>query len=200
MSNGQVIYAPFLGHLRIAADAHTKMLRYVEEHRHRCLPEHSFELTAQGQATVVVVFSITALECYVHGYAARRLGEGYAKRHVEKLDLVSKWIVVPKLVTGQEIPSHHEGIKLLAKLVKARNHIVHLKGKNLKPDTWEMQEATIIKHDRGIVEASVSAFRCVGELGRELHRLDPEEHSAKLLAAFLTTPDYRIRSVRRVRP
>ncbi len=194
MTNANVIYAPFLDHLRIATDAHMKMLRYVEEHGHQALPGHSFELTAQGQATVVVVFSITALECYVYGYATRRLGERYAKRHVEKLGLVSKWIVVPKLVTGKEIPSAHKGITMLAKLVKARNHIVHLKGKNLTPDTLEMQKATIIKHDREIVEASVSAFRCVGELGRELYRLDPKEHGADLLAGFLTTPDYRITS------
>lgn len=200
MSKAGIFYTPFLGHLRIATDAHTKMLRYVEEHRHQCLPEHSFELTAQGQATVVVVFTITALESYIYGYATRSLGEKYAKRHVEKLNLISKWIVVPKLVTGKEIPSDHKGITMLRKLVKARNHIVHLKGKNLNPDDWEMQKATIIKHDREIVEASVSAFRCVGELGRELRRLDPEEHGATLLEAFLKTPDYGIGSVRRVRP
>jgi hypothetical protein len=194
MGKGQILYAPFLDHLRIATDAHTKMLRYVESHRHQFLPEHTFELTAQGQATVVVVFSITALECYIYGYAARRLGEGYAERHIEKLDLVSKWIVVPKLVTGQEIRSDHKGIEMLAKLVKARNHVVHLKGKNLKPDTWEVQRSTIIKRDREILEAAVSAFRCVGELGRELRRLDTEEHGAELMAAFLSTPDYKIKS------
>jgi hypothetical protein len=194
MSNGQVLYTPFLGHLRIATDAHTKMLRYIEEHRHQCLPEHSFELTAQGQATVVVVFSITALECYIYDYAARSLGEGYAERHIERLDLVSKWMVVPKLVTGQEFRSDHKGIEMLTKLVKARNQVVHLKGKNLKPDTWEVQKSTIIKHDRDILEAGISAFRCVGELGRELRKVDPDEPGAELLAEFLSTPEYKLKS------
>ena len=170
------------------------MLLYIEEHRHQCRPEHSFELTAQGQATVVVVFSITALECYIYGYAARSLGEGYSERHIEKLDLVSKWIIVPRLVTEQEIRSDHKGIEMLAKLVKARNQVVHLKGKDLKPDIWEVQKSTIIKHDREILEAGVSAFRCVGELGRELRRVDPAEHGAELLAAFLSTPEYKIKS------
>jgi hypothetical protein len=194
MSKGQILYTPFLSHLRIATDAHTKMLRYVEEHGHERLQEHSFELTAQGQATVVVVFTITALECYIQLYAARELGERYATRHIEKLDLVSKWIVVPKLVTGRDIRSDHKGIEMLAKLVKARNDVVHLKGKNLKPDEWEVQKSTIIRNDRRILEAGVSAFRCVGELGRELYRLHPQEYGAGLLAGFLSTPDYKIKS------
>src|ERR1039458_8698380 len=95
-----VSYVPYLSHLRIVVDAHEKMLQYVAEHGQALVADHSFEKTAQGHATVVVVFCATALECYIYGYASRSLGESYAQRHIEKLDLLSKWILVPKLVTG----------------------------------------------------------------------------------------------------
>jgi hypothetical protein len=189
----EIIYVPFISHLRIALDAHEKMLEYLTEHNKAGLPDHSFEKTAQGYATVVVVFCITALECYIYNYASRALGEAYAERHIEKLDLLSKWILVPKLATGGSIRSDHKGIQLLQSLIKARNGVVHLKGKNLKLTCIEEQSTSIAEANRLVLDSAVTAFQCIGELGQALHQVAPDEPGAAFLAQFISTPRYRLR-------
>lgn len=52
---------------------------------------------------IVIVFSTMAVEAYIYDYAARHLGDAFVKDHLDKLDTLSKWIVVPKLITGREL-------------------------------------------------------------------------------------------------
>jgi len=191
MSN--VIYTPFLGYLRIATGAHEKMVKYVNCTGRTCLDADEFPQSADGQATIVVVYTVIALECYIFNYAARRLGEGFCKKHVDSMNLHTKWLVVPKLVTDKGIPPDHNGIELLQKLIGARNSVIHAKAVNMQMDQWEEQRLKII--DRGKVTfnaaaGALNAFRCVGELGRALSVIDPQEPGAVLLAAFLETPKY----------
>ena len=61
-----------------------------------------FENTADGQAAIVVTFSTTALECYISNYASRKLGETYFKKHIDNLNLHSKWMIVPRLVQAMQ--------------------------------------------------------------------------------------------------
>jgi hypothetical protein len=189
----QVIYVPFVSHLRIAADAHEKMVQYLSAHKHASLPDHTFEKTAQGYATVVVVFCVTALESYIYSYASRALGEAYAERHIEKLDLLSKWILVPKLATGEAIRSDHKGIQLLQSLIKARNGVMHLKGKSLKLTCIKEQKTSISEANRLVLDSAVTAFQCVGELGQGLHQIAPDEPGAEFLAGFISAPPYKLR-------
>lgn len=191
MSN--VIYTPFLSYLRIAAEAHEKMLRYINSTGQTSLDSDEFPQTAGGQATIVVVYCCISLECYIFNYATRRLGETFCKKHVDRhMSLHAKWLIVPKLATGKAIPADHNGIALLQKLVKARNSVVHAKAVNLQPDIWEKQTAKITETGKTTLDAALNAFRCVGELGSALSGIDPEEPGAKILAGFLGTPKYSL--------
>ena len=189
---GDVIYTPFMSYLRIAANAHEKMIQYINNNLCCSNKNDEFQHTADGQATIVVVFCIISLECYIYNYASRKLGEKFCRKHIEKMNLHTKWIVVPKLTTGKGISADHQGIGLLRKLVKARNAIVHLKAVNLKPDLWEQQKQKISKTNKLILEAALDAFQCIGELGKALFELDSNEPGAKLFAEFLSTPKYSI--------
>ncbi len=188
-----VIYVPFLNYLRIAADAHTNMVDYVERKGATCCSGDDFARTADGYASIVVIYTAISLECYIHNYASRKLGEKYCKRHVDAMNLHTKWLVVPKLATGSAIPSDHKGIEILQKLVKARNDTVHLKAANLKLGHSEEQEERIATHSRFILDTAMKAFQCVGLLGQELASLDPDEELAKLFAALADSPNYSIR-------
>lgn len=187
------IYTPFLSYLRIATEAHEKMIEYINSTGQTSLNSDEFPQTADGQATIVVVYCCIALECYILNYAARRLGESFCKKHVEHMKPATKWLIVPKLATGKGIPSDHTGVALLQKLVAARNNIVHAKAVNIQPDIWEEQKAKIIERDQATLDAAVCAFRCVGELGGVLSAIDPGEPSAGLLAAYLELPKYSLR-------
>jgi len=179
-----IIYTPFLNYLRIAADAHAKLVEYIQSTGSTQLSSDSYEKTAEGQASVVVLFATVALECYIHNYATRKLGERFTQKHIEPMGHHTKWLVVPKLATGEGIPRDHKSMELLGKLVKARNCVAHAKAVNVDPERWSSQRDRIAAENKSVVEAALSAFNCVGELGAVLAELDPGEPSAKLLAEF----------------
>lgn len=191
MSN--IIHTPFLNYLRIAVDAQDKMVSYIKAAGKTSLDTDEFQETADGQATIVVVYTVIALECYIYNYATRKLGENFCKKHVESMGHHTKWQLVPKLATGKGIPVDHKGIDFLKKLIAARNRVVHAKAVNVSPNRWEQQKQRIINDNRSILDAALIAFRCVGELGSELSKIDPAEPSAKFLAQFLQFPKMSLR-------
>ncbi|MDD2389001.1 MAG: hypothetical protein PHP23_04620 [Desulfobacterales bacterium] len=186
---GKIIYTPFLNYLRIAVDAQDKLVRYIQAAGKTSLDTDSFEDTADGQATIVVLYTIIALECYIYNYAARKLGESFSKKHVDSMRHHTKWMLVPKLATGKGIPADHKAIALLQKLIAARNDIVHAKAVNISPDRWNQQKERIISENWSIIDAALNAFRCIGELGSILSDIDPDEPSAKFLSQFLEFPN-----------
>ena len=48
-------------------------------------------------AFLAIVFAGMTLEAVIYDFAARHLGEEYVKQHIDRLDLVSKWVIVPQL-------------------------------------------------------------------------------------------------------
>ena len=71
-------------------------------------------------ALVVVVFAAFALEA-----------KNYFKNYLDKLDVAAKWIVVPRLVTGDQLPAGSREMQDLAWLVALRNALAHFKSKEL---------------------------------------------------------------------
>jgi len=179
-----IVYSPFLNYLRVAVAAQDALVHYVQTSGRTSLDTDEFQDTADGQATVVVVFTVIALECYIHNYATRKLGENYTKKHVESMGHHTKWCLVPKLATGKSIPADHKSLALLHDLIFARNLVVHAKAVNVSPDIWGQQKERIIASNQTIMESALQALQCVGQLGSALASLDPGEPSAKFLAKF----------------
>lgn len=73
-----------------------------------------------------VVFAGMCVEAAIFDLAAIHLGDQYTK-YLDKLDLVSKWIVVPQLVCGQVLDAHGPAITALRTLTTVRNSLVHQK-------------------------------------------------------------------------
>jgi hypothetical protein len=51
-----------------------------------------------------IVFSAMALEAAAFEFATLQLGERLAKDYLDKLDVVGKWLIVPRLVCGRSLP------------------------------------------------------------------------------------------------
>lgn len=64
-------------------------------------------------AIEVIVFCAMALEAYIYDFASRKLTDSYVQNHLDKLDTLSKWVVIPNLVTGKELPRDHRWFSLL---------------------------------------------------------------------------------------
>lgn len=82
-------------------------------------------------ALVVVVFAAFALEAYINDYAITTLSKSYFKGYLDKLDVAAKWIVVPRLVTGNQLTVGSRPMQDLAWLVALRNTLAHFKSKEL---------------------------------------------------------------------
>ncbi len=117
----------------IAADAYELYLDDVENRIRDPGDEHdpsehmaqTERMTIQG--IKVIVFSAMALEAAVFDFAAIHLGDEMAKEHLDKLDLLGKWVIVPQLVCGRALREDGPAFNNLRSLVKARNRLVHHK-------------------------------------------------------------------------
>ncbi|MHB9093495.1 MAG: hypothetical protein ACYC21_02390, partial [Eubacteriales bacterium] len=79
-----------------------------------------------------IVFCALAVEAFIYDYGARNTSDTYIQKYVDKLDTISKWVVIPKLVTGKEFPKENQSFELLSRLVKNRNSLVHHKAVNVE--------------------------------------------------------------------
>ena len=68
--------------------------------------EHILPVTDRrdNHCLIAIVFAALAVEAYMYDYAARNLGEQFVASHLDRLDVVSKWVIIPRLVTGKGFP------------------------------------------------------------------------------------------------
>jgi hypothetical protein len=76
-----------------------------------------------------IVFSAMAIEAAVFDFAAIQLGDKIAERYLDKMDLLSKWMIVPRLVCGRSLQEDGPAMNGLKGLVIARNALVHHKSR-----------------------------------------------------------------------
>ncbi|CRM83711.1 hypothetical protein [Pseudomonas sp. 22 E 5] len=70
-----------------------------------------------------------ALEAAVFDLAAIQLSDKVATDYLDKMDLLGKWMIVPRLICGRSLTEDGPAINGLKGLVKARNALVHHKSK-----------------------------------------------------------------------
>ena len=71
-------------------------------------------------AVVVIVFCAFALEAYINDYAINRLSRSYFKKYLDRLDLVAKWVVIPRLVAQKRVDPGSRALQDLTWLVHLR--------------------------------------------------------------------------------
>jgi len=90
-------------------------------------------------STVSVIFSALTAEAFINHYGITKTSRNYFN-YLDKLNLVDKWIIVPKVVIGNSIEPGSHSIQCLKKLVSLRNSLVHYKTRKLSIKTiydWE---------------------------------------------------------------
>jgi hypothetical protein len=123
---------------------------------------------AIGQwALVVVIFGALALEAYINDYAITRLSRNYQANYLDKLDVVVKWMVVPRLVTGKELDPGSTAFQGLSWLVGLRNKLAHYKSKRVTVE--EIKDSDFLWY-----EDADRTVRTVGRLLSDLQAIDPE--------------------------
>jgi hypothetical protein len=103
------------------------VLRPELEHDAEAFHEHEKRKSVTGIKTIV--FSAMALEAAAYEFATIHLGQHYAKTYLDKLDMLGKWLIIPRLVCGRSLQEDGPAINGLKALVTARNALVHHKSK-----------------------------------------------------------------------
>lgn len=117
-----------------------------------------------------VIFLGAFLESYFFEYAATALGQGYTEKYIEKIDLTAKIVLVPKLVSGEELKRDLDYWAGIKDLIKWRNKIVHNKTK----DAIEFLKSVKDYEPRPLYdEFNLSImFKSVEKLFDELEKID----------------------------
>lgn len=151
---------------------------------------------SEDYCVIALVFAALAIEAYIYDYAAKKLTDNFVRLHLDKLDLVSKWVVIPKLVTGKDFPKDGQAFCLLKQLVKDRNYIVHNKSsKYLKADvkpnladneiSEDLTEILVsdsakkmLDFEDSILSSAKDAVQTLDELAVAMESLDPDESTS----------------------
>ena len=119
---------------------------------------------------IVVIFCALSLEAFINDYAINRTSKSYLKNYLDKLDLYSKWVVIPRLVTGSQLDTSGQPMEDLDWLIKQRNKLVHFK--------TEMVEVGKVMTKMGVYNEQVArkAINTVKNIVLALHGIDKRAH------------------------
>ncbi|EON90558.1 hypothetical protein MARLIPOL_18123 [Marinobacter lipolyticus SM19] len=119
--------------------------------------EHARDLAA----IQAIVFSAMCFEAAIYDFASIHLGDGYVQDHLDKLDVLSKWLVVIRFVSGIEIPKSEAPYAALKNLVFERNRLVHSKSEPMSSSNIERHFEKMEKREREFVSGVHDAFRAI---------------------------------------
>ena len=135
---------------------------------------------ARDQACIIdVVFTAMYFEAFIYDYSASCLGDRYSNEHLDKLDFLSKWLVIPKLVTGKEISKSGQAYESLKRLHKDRNSLVHLKSKALN---FEHDAITdyLRSREEDVERSTANCRLALKQVVAELLEIDPDHPKVQL--------------------
>lgn len=122
-------------------------------------------------ALISVPFAAMCLEAFIFDYGATRISSNYYRTYLDKLDLASKWVVVPKLVTGTEIPRTSQAFEALKQLVSDRNKLVHFKSALVPVAQMDRMYEVVMEHYAFLPKAMHNGKKAVELLMTELDKI-----------------------------
>ena len=108
-----------------------------------------------------IVFSAMSFEAAIYDFASVHLGDDYVRDHLDRLDVLSKWLVVLRFVTGVELPKGEAPYGALKSLVFERNRLVHSKSESFDFENQERQFAKVMKRERELEVNVHNSFRAL---------------------------------------
>ena len=137
---------------------------------------HRQERRILAAAIKATVFAAMACEAAIYDLAAIQLGDKYAAKVLDKLDVIAKWLVVPRLVCGKSLDPAGPAINGLRSLAPARNRLVHAKSLPGFSDLSDEKHLRAVidagnKQISQIINAAVPAVQTVILLSLELNRV-----------------------------
>jgi hypothetical protein len=108
----------------------------------------------QRSAMVAVIFSALTLEAFINHYGIGKFSRSFFDNHLDKLNPVSKWLILPRLVVGQQLSTDSKSYEYLRGLFKLRDKLVHYKVRRKRVcDLREDEDWVTEQHAREAIQA-----------------------------------------------
>lgn len=159
----------------IAIKNHNKVIKYAKEKNEITkttkLTNNTIDFICmqnakiEKYAIITIVFSIMTLESFINNYATKHYSITYFKNYLDNLNLKSKILLIPKLISNEQIDTGSEAFCLFIKTLKLRDKLVHDKTKKIdvsKPFDYEWVAE----------EESKNAIESVIKIVKDLHDID----------------------------
>lgn len=135
-----------------------------------------------------VMFLVCFLEAFFFELAAEAIGQKYAERYIENMNIKTKIVTIPRLVTGKDLGLKNNDLSDVFTLISWRNKIVHPKTKDGFTYTDKMMEIALkefkgedltkdqqsFKKSRNQFPEVTKYYEAVRKLIEELDQIDPE--------------------------
>jgi hypothetical protein len=181
-----------------------KYLQYQEEEFQLSIESKRFcelEFYLNRLWPIATAFGVMCLEAFIYDYAAHNFTDTFSKKYLDKLDLLSKWIIIPRLVLKKEFPTDSKAFQDLNALIKERNSLVHSKSKpffdfeklsecldKFRKGQAEKKESDFLNAWRKEVNKQIGnpkakyelpPFKSVVEIFREIRKLEGDDVSTQ---------------------
>ena len=172
----------------VAQQSYVNFLKLQETEQTTVASEGSEEAFAIERAIAAaglqtIVFAAMTFEAAIYDYAAVHLGDKYVKDHIDKLDVVSKWVLCLRLISGYEFRKGEQPFAALQRLVTARNRLVHSKSEPADFSDLPRQIAKLEAESETLTQDVHNAFRALVLMAFEM------ECNVATTAVFLRSYD-----------
>lgn len=124
-----------------------------------------------------IVFSAMSFEAAIYDFASIHLGDDYVRDHLDRLDVLSKWLVVLRFVTGIELPKHEAPYAALKSLIFQRNQLAHSKSESVDFENQKRQFDKIMKDEKELERNVHNSFRALALMSLYLEKALDGHHN-----------------------
>jgi hypothetical protein len=104
-------------------------------------------------SVITVVFCALALEAFINDYALGRLGKSLFKAHLDRMPILSKWMVLPMLISGKTLEAGGKPYLRIKNLFRLRDKIAHYKSRRVRPDRLAKRDLVVFPDAEKAIEA-----------------------------------------------
>ena len=178
-------YYPFFGCCSLAAEEISEIQKDLSELRKSDAIENPRTKTYREardldhlleiNIATAIVFAVCAAEHLINTYAILAKTRAQLPTLIDRLDLETKWRIVPELVCGRSLAESGPGLHGLHQLIKARNALVHAKPLVIDNPTDDQVISLVSRAENLRKERSrlaVNAPKHVTQLAAELGKVD----------------------------
>jgi len=146
--------------------------------------------TIDKYSRIVIIFCALSLEAFINDYAIDRTSKSYLENYLDKLDLHSKWVVIPRLLTGHQLDTGSQPMEDLDWLIKQRNKLVHFKSVTVEVSKMS-EKLDLYAYDEQKAQEAIDTVR---NIVLALHGIDKKANETWLYYENEWFPSKRLNS------